>query len=232
MRGMRFGLLAAVLVGGCVSCPIGDNRSANPTAELEGFKARRFRAVPTDRCIRNGVEQGIRCGVKVCVEALYCDCNAEGNPIYSDSLAFGFYPGYYVWPERDQNRAVAMAFASPIATVCLLGIPLVDALLFEPFLEPTLGDNVFRYASPLGFCKYRAYSRQPRRLTGYSLEYDGVRYDADEKGFVALPRKYVDEKDAFQVKVVPNPRCQRLNPQQVSAELAELYGTMLTVTDE
>ncbi len=106
----------------------------------------------------------------------------DGIPFEGDEvkLAVGLIPGFAkeTVREKPENNFISYSFASVFATPFALGIPIISALIFEPFMsaEP---EEKFTMAemSPVGFCKFKKRKRKTHILDKFQFEYLGRQYN-------------------------------------------------------
>ena len=139
-------------------------------------------------------------------ESLRC---IDGIPLEDDEVNFavGLIPGYYGKIGPGEKDPVSFLIASTLTSAVALGIPVVGALLFEPFMSPAYPSRSPRISwySPIGFCKYKKIKRQVQRLGNYRYEFRGRIYDVDKNGFCSNDFPGISKGDVVKIKLLSAP---------------------------
>lgn len=126
----------------------------------------------------------------------------DGVPFKGEEvkLAIGLIPGYAKSHNRSKGDPISYSIASVITTPVALGIPLISALCYEPFMSSKSAkyedENTFAEMSPIGCCKFKKRNEKVLALTSYQVEYNGRRYSN-----VELERALMHVKKGERVRI-------------------------------
>lgn len=96
-------------------------------------------------------------------------------------LAFGLIPGYAKETEREKMDPIGYIITTTVASSFCLGIPVISALVFEPFMSPKGEEElVGAQLSPIGFCKFKRQKIKEFRLDRFRFEYLGQSYSSNQ----------------------------------------------------